>query len=136
MNLLARDTDYAIRALLYAADQAPRRVSTAELEKELGLPRPFMRKICQMLQKESFLDSVKGVNGGFTLALAPERIRLADLMAVFQGKVSLGDCLFRKKLCHCVASCPLRREIKDIEGIVLKKLKAVTLAGLQEREKR
>ena len=135
MNLLTRSTDYAIRALIYMAGDEDRIVSTAELDRDLKLPRPFMRKTLQMLQKAGHLSSVKGHKGGFRLETAPEKIRLIDLMTIFQGTISLGDCLFKKKLCDCMQSCPLRKEIKRMERDVLERLRKVTLADLMKEER-
>lgn len=133
MHLLTRDTDYAVRALLYMAKHEGELVSTADLDKDLKLPRPFMRKTLRLLQKGGYLVSVKGHNGGFSLALQPADIRLIDLMGIFQGQVSLGDCLFKKKPCHCVHVCPLRKEIKSMEETLVTKLKTITLADLMKR---
>ena len=130
MNLLTRNTDYAVRALIFMAGKAPERVSTADLLKDLKLPRPFMRKTLQALQKAGYLDSVKGKNGGFSLVVPPEKIVLSDLITLFQGPVSMGDCLFRKKVCVCVRTCPLRKEIKTIETMALGHLRSVTVASL------
>ena len=132
MNLLTRNTDYAVRALIHMAGKGPERVSATALERDLRLPRPFMRKILQTLQKAGYLTSVKGMNGGFALAMPAGRIRLVDLMALFQGPVSLGECLFKKKLCACVKTCPLRREIKQIETMALGHLRRVTVASLMK----
>jgi Rrf2 family transcriptional regulator, cysteine metabolism repressor len=134
MNLLSRSTDYAIRALIYMAGDEDRTISTADLDRDLGLPRPFMRKTLQALQRSGYLSSVKGNKGGFRLETAPEKVRLIDLMTIFQGPISLGDCLFKKKLCSCVRTCPLRREIKSMERDVLDRLKSVTLAGLMKEQ--
>jgi Rrf2 family protein len=130
MNLLARDTDYAVRAILYMAVHKEGLVSTADLDRDLNLPRPFMRKTLQVLQKEGYLTSVKGYKGGFQLKRAAKDIYLIDLMRIFQGNISLSDCLFKKKLCECVVSCPLRRVVKSMESDLLKKLKTVTIANL------
>lgn len=135
MNLLARSTDYAIRAIVFMAQDPDHLTSTAELEEELGLPRPFMRKILQVLQKEGYLDSVKGNQGGFTLRRKPSDIRLFDLMTIFQGHISLGECLFKKKICSCLATCPLRKEVKKMELGLLKQLKTLTIADLIRGEK-
>jgi len=132
MNLISRSTDYAIRALIYMAEDEDRIVSTADLDRDLRLPRPFMRKTLQMLQQAGHLSSVKGHKGGFRLETAPEKIRLIDLMTVFQGKVSFGDCIFKKKVCDCKRTCPLRKEIKLMEADVLSRLKRVTLADLMK----
>jgi len=135
MNLLNRSTDYAIRALIYMAEDADRIVSTADLDRDLKLPRPFMRKTLQMLQKEGYLTSIKGGGGSFRLDREPREIKLIDLMKVFQGNISLGDCLFKKKICSCVRTCPLRREIKSMESMVLERLRAVTLVDLIQGHK-
>jgi len=132
MNLLSRSTDYAIRALVYMAGDEDRIVSTADLDRDLKLPRPFMRKTLQTLQKAGHLSSVKGNKGGFRLETTPEKIRLIDLMTIFQGTISLGDCLFKKKPCNCIRACPLRKEIKFMEKDVLDRLKSVTLADLMK----
>ena len=114
------------------AGKAPERVSARDLERDLALPRPFMRKTLQMLQKAGYLRSVKGKNGGFILALPTDKIRLADLITLFQGPVSMGDCLFKKKICECIRTCPLRREIKQIETMALSHLRGVTVASLMK----
>ena len=130
MNLLSRHTDYAVRALLYMAKRVGERVSSMDIHRDLKLPRPFMRKTLQVLQKEGYLVSVKGHKGGFMLAMPPQKIRLIGLMRIFQGDISLSDCLFRKKLCRCVAVCPLRREIKSMEAVLVDRLSGVSLADL------
>jgi Rrf2 family protein len=105
-------------------------VSTADLDRELKLPRPFMRKTLQLLKQHGYLTSVKGYQGGFSLRREPAKVRLIELMRIFQGEVSLGDCIFKKKLCHCEATCPLRREIKAMERVLLDRLGKLTLADL------
>ncbi len=130
MNLVTRNTDYAVRALGYMARHKEALISTADLDRDLKLPRPFMRKTLQILQKSGYLVSVKGYMGGFKLSRKPEDIRLIDLMKIFQGEVSLGDCLFKKKICSCVKTCPLRKEIKAMEQVLLERLQKITVADL------
>lgn len=140
MNFLARKTDYAVRALIYMAEKSPLRISTADLHRDLALPRSFMRGVLQTLQKAGYLESVKGQGGGFVLSKPVEAIYLNDLFVLFQGSLSMGDCLFRKKLCVCARSCPLRREIKEIEAFALERLQKAAIAslmkGTQQGEKR
>ena len=132
MNLLTRKTDYAIRAIVYLARSSKDVVSSAELENTLKLPRPFIRKILSLLKRKRILKSTQGAGGGFTLSLPPEKIFLVDLMKIFQVKVSLSECLFKKKICPDIKTCPLRGKIKDIEGLVNQELESVTIATLLE----
>ncbi len=136
MNLLNRDTDYALRAILYIANSSKEIVSTKELNDSLDLPRPFMRKIFQVLQKEGVLTSSKGNMGGFALAKHPKDIYLADIMKIFQGELNYCECVLKEKICPNKQSCPLRRRVKRIEVIVRKEIEGVTLAKLlQENAK-
>lgn len=133
MKLITRDTDYAVRALCAIARQKEKIISAGFLVKELKVPRPFLRKILQRLQKEGVLYSYKGAGGGFKLNLAPSKIRLVDLISTFQGKngeLELNECIFKKRLCPQRSSCLLRYKICKIEKYVFNKLGTITIASL------
>ena len=74
MDLIARNTDYAIRSLCYIARHSNNIVSVGELVEDLKMPGPFLRKILQKLGKEGILRSCKGKNGGFAPKARPENI--------------------------------------------------------------
>lgn len=130
MKLITRDTDYAARALRYIAGHNDDVVSVSELVRELKIPRPFLRKLLQILNKKGILISFKGKGGGFKLAIPPERIFLTDIMEIFQGPLKLNECIFKKRLCPDTNICILKREIDSIEKDVISKLKSITLASL------
>ena len=130
MKLITRDTDYSIRALIYIACDKDRIISITELVKELDIPRPFLRKLLQSLSASGVLKSYKGKNGGFELARAPGKIRLLDLMEIFQGKFVLSECLFKKKICPNQISCKLKAQLDSLEEMVENKIKEITLASL------
>ncbi|MCK5580459.1 MAG: Rrf2 family transcriptional regulator [Candidatus Omnitrophica bacterium] len=134
MKLITRDTDYAIRALMYIASAGDGVVSVAEIEKKLGLPRPFLRKILQVLQKQGVLRSIKGNRGGFLLAVPAKKIILADLIEIFQGKITFTECFLKKKECPDTRKCSVRKKIKNIEKTVVSELKQITIASLLECE--
>src|SRR3990167_1406860 len=100
MKLLSRNTDYAVRAVCYIAKRKDDLVSATELVKELKIPRPFLRKILQALNKKGLLKSYKGISGGFKLAHKAEDVYIIDLIEVFQGPFKLNECLFRKEICR------------------------------------
>lgn len=136
MKLITRDTDYAVRALRVIAQSKEKMVSTMYLEEKLGVPRTFLRKILQLLQKKGILDSAKGNQGGFILARSTGKIFLLDVIKVFQGNVCVSDCVFLKKPCSQKSRCPLRGELKKIEDYALKRLGAVTLKSLLANAKK
>ena len=135
MKLITRDTDYAIRALCCIAAQKGEIVTAKQLVKRLRMPRPFLRKILQILNKKGLLHSYKGKGGGFKLALAPDKIFLVDLMKVFQGPLSLNECIFKKRICPDVKICPLKKRIDFIEKYVFSELESITIASLLKKRR-
>jgi Rrf2 family protein len=105
-------------------------VSAGDLVKGLKIPRPFLRKILQILHKEGILLAYKGKGGGFLLAKSAEKISLLGLMEIFQGKFQLNECLFKKIACPNIKKCALRKKVDKIERHVLKELRPVTIASL------
>lgn len=130
MNLLNRDTDYALRALAYIANRDGKTVSVTEISDELNIPRPFLRKSLQTLNIKGILASRKGKNGGFSLARKASDISIKDVIEAFRGDFSLNECLFKKKICPEKESCVLRKKIKKIEDLVEKELENIDIRSL------
>jgi Rrf2 family protein len=130
MKLITRNTDYAVRALCYIAKAKDKLVSVPELVGALKMPRPFLRKILQALNRKKILKSQKGAGGGFSLLAAPEKIFLADIIKMFQGKLQLNECLFRRNRCPDIKGCSLRKKIQEIEQRVVKDIGNINLANL------
>lgn len=130
MKLITRDTDYALRALLFMAGRKERRVSVSQLVESLGVPRPFLRKLLQALTRHGILRSHKGFGGGFRLGKASGEIFLLDLMRIFQGPFELNECLFKSKICPNRRFCSLRRKISGIEKNVINELNRITIGSL------
>jgi len=129
MKLVTRNTDYALRALCYMS-KLKDVVTVDQLVKKLGVPRPFMRKILQQLNKERILESYKGRGGGFKLKATPEKIYIIEIMRIFQGQVRLSGCFLKKDVCPNKGKCVLRKKIRSIEEGVLEQLRQITIASL------
>ena len=134
MKLITRNTDYAVRALCCIAERKQEVISADRLVKSLDMPRPFLRKILQTLTKAGLLNSSKGKDGGFTLALSPGEITLTDVMKIFQGPIKLNECTFKKNICPYIKDCLLKKKIDEIEKEVIAKLKAITIASIIKKE--
>ncbi|MDP3731487.1 MAG: Rrf2 family transcriptional regulator [Candidatus Omnitrophota bacterium] len=130
MKLINRDTDYSIKALRYIANRKNKIITASELVKELRIPRPFLRKILQALNRNRILKSYKGQRGGFTLVLKPNEIFLTDLIRIFHGQFEFNECLFLKKNCPDTNNCILKSKIDNIERRVIAELKSITLESL------
>jgi len=130
MKLLTRNTDYGIRAICFISKSGKDVVSVAELVRALKMPKPFLRKILQALNKGGIVRSHKGIGGGFELSVSPDKIRLIDLIESFQGPVEINKCFFKKALCPNRTKCALKKKIDRIEAMVRAELKKITIEDL------
>jgi Rrf2 family protein len=130
MKLITRDTDYAMRALIYAARCRKERLSVTEVVSQTRIPKPFLRKIVRILNKNGIIRSYKGKGGGFSLACAPNKIYLFELIKTFQGPLRLNECFFKKHICPNTGACFLNKKLTRIEKHLLRELRPITIASL------
>ncbi|MBD3263800.1 MAG: Rrf2 family transcriptional regulator [Candidatus Omnitrophica bacterium] len=132
MKLLTKHTDYAVRALLVLAKKRGEFISAREIAEAQNMPYQFVRRILQQLIRHKLVVSKEGTGGGFRLNTSPEKISTVDIIRIFQGKVQLSECMFRKRLCRRRRNCALRKQIKRIERIVSKEFENITIGRLAE----
>jgi len=130
MKLITKNTDYATRALIYLARAGERYVPSREISEKEGIPLNFLRRIIRELAREKLVETREGKAGGARLVVPGNKIELTRLIEIFQGKVSLLECIFRRKICPNRARCVLRARIKKIEDLVLGELAGITVGGL------
>ncbi|MDP8266257.1 MAG: Rrf2 family transcriptional regulator [Candidatus Aceula meridiana] len=135
MKLLTKNSDYAVQSLVYLAKSNKDFLSSKEISHKNKIPYHYLRKIFQKLIAAGYVESKEGGKGGFRLKINPAKIRLVDVMKIFQGKVQLVDCMFQKKICHNRKTCILREHIKEAEEAVIEKLSKVTIKNLIRRKK-
>ena len=133
MKLITRDTDYAIRALSCIAGSETGMTTVAALSDELDIPRPFLRKIFQILNKAGLLKSFKGKGGGFSLIEKPGKITVFDLVEIFQGPFQISEHTFKGEACPRIKLCYLKKKLDNIEDGVMKELKSITIASLLKK---
>ena len=64
------------------------------------------------------------------LAKGPDEIRIRELIEIFQGRVQVSECMFRKQICANRARCVLRHEIMRIEQVVEREFDNITIGKL------
>ena len=134
MRFITRDTDYALRALMFmsrALRQDKKKIVTVEeIVTEEKLPKVFLRRILQRLAEKKVLSSYKGKKGGFSFLGVPKKITLAEIIIIFQGEIDLTNCFLKGKICPNRGKCSVRRKIKAINANVIKELGGITIEEL------
>ncbi len=129
MEIIHRNTDYAVRALV--ALNAERRVmSASSLAERDGVPVDFLRKIMQLLKDAGIVESVRGPFGGYRLSRAPAGITLYEIIKAVQGPLCMNVCFADPKACKNSDSCGLRCRLADIGAELKSYLEKITLAQI------
>lgn len=131
MFRLSRAAEYAIRGIAYLADNAGDEVVESEkIAKAEGVPAAYLAKLFQALAKKGFVRSVRGPEGGFILAMSPERISLLDIIEAVEGPIHLNDCLIRAGYCKRESICPVHDVWREAQKKLLDYLKESNFADL------
>jgi len=128
--LVTRETDYAVRTILYLAKERNRIASVTEIAHAMHIPKSFLAKILQRLVKSNILTSTRGVNGGFQLAQKTSDISLLSIMEAIQGPAGINLCAVDSKKCKLSANCSVHPVWVDIRKEVERRLKKQTIAEL------
>ena len=94
--MLSQKTRYAIRAMQHLADrygEGP--VQLAEIAAAQKIPANFLTTILSELGRFGIVDSQRGKDGGYWLALSPVDITYGDLIRVMRGSLALVPCASR-----------------------------------------
>lgn len=89
---LSKKTEYALRALIYAArfpDGTTFQIK--ELAEKNRIPKKFLELILLELKNGGIMRSKRGVGGGYLLARRPETIRSSEIIRVIEGPVATAE---------------------------------------------
>ena len=105
--MLTRTVEYAVRAIVVLArhyGSAP--VSADTIASVVGGPRNYLSKTLNVLARHGILASVRGPGGGFSLAVSPHMLTVADIADVFADvRRSHVRCLLGDTLCDANTPC-------------------------------
>jgi len=128
MLRIAKLTDYATVLMVRLAREPARCFSAGQLADELGVPLPTVAKLLKRLLQAQLLTSLRGA--GYTLARAPQRISVADVVKAIEGPVALTECARGQGHCALENGCTTRANWQLISRAVRVALEAVSLADM------
>lgn len=131
MIRITRQTDYAVLILTQMASRPVDEVHNAkDAAKRTGLPLPMVSKILKALARAGLVVSHRGVKGGYSLTHRPDRIRIADVIAVFEGPIGITECTHAPGSCEQEEACPVRPNWQRINVALREALARVSLADM------
>jgi Rrf2 family iron-sulfur cluster assembly transcriptional regulator len=135
MDIIRRNTDYAIRALVHLAKHhgnGP--VSAAVIADEQSFSYQLACKLMQKLTKAGLVESAMGARGGYVLTRPPSGIDLQEVIEVIQGPLSVSKCLLGRDSCCKASACPIRDKLGELQVQMASFLGGTTLGDLVEEK--
>lgn len=133
--------EYALRALtvlgLEYGDEVVRIQAIADRQ---NIPKRFLEQILNDMRTAGFVESRRGVGGGYRLARHPRDIPIAAVVRRIEGKLAPVSCVsvgfYERCTCPDETKCALRSVMKEVRDSVAGILERLTVGDLVERAKR
>lgn len=132
---LTRQTDYAVRILMFCATNGElSRVS--QIAEFYAISELFLFKILQVLSREGFIETVRGRNGGIRLPRPPEQINLGAVVRAVEDNFDLVECHQDSEAgCPLVTSCGMSEALREALEAFFVVLDGFTLQDCVNKER-
>ena len=113
--MLSKTCEYALRAMIYIAQQSRdgSMINIKEIAGKINSPELFIGKILQSLSKQGFLQSSKGRYGGFYISDDEAKHSLADIITAIDGNKMFEGCGLGLAFCSEANPCPIHNNYKE-----------------------
>lgn len=117
--------------LMYAALKGEAPSAVSEVARAYGISRDHLKKAAAELCRRGYLETVRGRNGGFRLAMEPRDIRIGDVIRQTEGETVLVECFDPEtNTCPLLTVCRLRVALQEALAAFFAVLDRYTLADL------
>ena len=128
---LAVQTDYALRTLMYLANQKQELTTIASIASRYAISKNHLMKIAHTLGRMEIIETVRGRSGGLRLARPAREISIGHIVRALEDDTNMVEC-FRQGGGQCLItrSCRLKGILAGALEAFYATLDAYTLADL------
>ncbi len=129
--MISQTAEYALRAIIYLAEQPDESRNNREVAQETKVPLNYLAKVLQCLARNGIIVSQRGAKGGFKLARGPEAISVYDVIQAVDPLHRITSCPLELEQ-HRDHLCPLHRRLDDAMALVEKSFRETSISELIE----
>jgi len=127
--MISQTVEYALRAVVHLAANAPENCKTQQLAEVTQVPAAYLSKVLQGLAKADIVHSQRGIGGGVALASDPTVLTILDVVNAVEPLQRITTCPLDLKS-HGTHLCPLHRRLDNAMAHVEAAFASTTLAEL------
>lgn len=134
---LTRQSNYAIRTLVYCAVNAPNLSRIADIAHAHSISELFLFKLIKPLVDAGLLDTVRGRKGGIRLGRPAADITLLDVVKLTEESFAMAECFDGggDVLCPLADACDLSGALREALGAFFDVLDGYTIADLAGKKR-
>jgi Rrf2 family protein len=128
--VISQTVEYALRAIVYLADQGGAR-TTQQIAETTCVPSAYLSKVMQELGRAGLVQSQRGLHGGFTLGKDPKTLTIWDVVEAVEPIQRIRQCPLGLES-HRLRLCPLHKRLDDALASIEKVFRDTTIAEVIE----
>ena len=125
--MISQTVEYALRAIVYLADQDGRARTTQQIAQTTRVPPAYLSKVLQELGRAKLVQSQRGLHGGFTLGKAPQELTIWEVVQAVEPLHRIRQCPLGLES-HRLRLCPLHKRLDDALASIEKAFRDTTIA--------
>jgi Rrf2 family nitric oxide-sensitive transcriptional repressor len=125
--VISQTVEYALRAVVHLASEAPKARTTDEVARATRVPRAYLSKVLQSLRRAGLVHSQRGIGGGMTLTKTPAEITILEVVNAVEPIQRIRSCPL-DLAAHGVHLCPLHRRLDNALALFEDAFQKSTLA--------
>ena len=127
--MLSQTVEYALRAMVFLADQSPISRTTQQIAEATKVPNAYLSKVLQAVSRSGLVKSQRGLHGGFSLTRGPEKITILEVVNSVDPLIRIKECPLGISS-HGVNLCPLHSRLDSATAMVEDAFSKTTLAEI------
>ena len=125
---------YGVRLMLDLALHAgDNPVTLKEIAARQEISEKYLSNLIPLLRNAGLVHSVRGSQGGYSLARPLREITLKDILLVLEGSMCLVECTERPTVCQRSDDCFVRDVWSEVTAKMLEALESFNLANMIEK---
>jgi Rrf2 family protein len=125
--MFSQTVEYALRAVVHLADQAPSPRTTEQIAAATRVPKAYLSKVLQGLCHHGIVQSKRGLGGGMVLTKEPSELTILEVVNAVEPIGRIRECPLGLAA-HGVRLCPLHKRLDNALATVEKAFRETTLA--------
>jgi Rrf2 family nitric oxide-sensitive transcriptional repressor len=125
--MFSQTVEYALRAVVHLASEAPRPRTTEQIAEVTRVPRAYLSKVLQSLSRGGIVHSQRGIGGGIALAKPACDLTILEVVNAVEPIQRIRTCPLGIES-HGVHLCPLHKRLDNALAMVEQAFASTTLA--------